>query len=91
MMSTIRIKEDKIKEYLAKKIAEYWNGKLIFVPVASGWQWSDFYINPDTGKRERVPGTFDKITDITGEISASAQGEEIVFYITYSVNIATVG
>lgn len=88
-MKTIRINEEKIKHYLAQKVAEYWDGKIINVSVPSGAQWSDFYIDPETNKRERVPGTFDKVTDITGIINATAQGNSVSFHIIYTVTIDT--
>ena len=90
-MKKVRLNEAKIRQYLAQKIAEYWDGKIINVPVPSGAQWSDFYIDPATNTRERVPGTFDKVTDITGVIEATAQGEQVTFHIVYSVTITNVG
>ena len=89
-MKTVHINEEKLKHYLAEKIADYWDGKTISIAVPSGAQWSDFYIDPTTNTRERVPGTFDKVTDITGIINASAQGNSVSFHIVYTVTIDTV-
>lgn len=90
-MKKVYINESKIRQYLAQKIAEYWDGKIINVAVPSGAQWSDFYIDPATNTRQRVPGSFDKVTDITGVIEATAQGEQVTFHIVYNVTITNVG
>ena len=90
-MKTVRINEEKIKHYLAQKIADYWDGRTISIAVPSGAQWSDFYIDPETNTRERVPGTFDKVTDVTGVIHATAHADSVSFHIVYTVTIDTVG
>lgn len=90
-MKKVRFNDVKIRQYIAQKIADYWNGKVINVPVPSGAQWSDFYIDPESGTRQRVPGTFDKVTEIVGNIEATAQGESISFNVIYTITITNVG
>ena len=42
-------------------------------------------------QRDRVPGTHDKITAITGIIHATANGNSITFNIEYQVTIGNMG
>lgn len=105
-MKKVSLNTEKIKAFLAQKIAEYWDGKTVTVSGGVGAHWSDFayyerereVTDPETGEvttetyqqRDRVPGTHDKVTAIVGTIHATANGTSITFNIDYQVTIANV-
>lgn len=105
-MLSVTIKEEKVTEVLIQKIADYWNGRTVTVSGGVGAHWSDFdyfqrereVTDPETGEvttetyqqRDRVPGTYDKITAITGIIHATANGNSITFNIEYQVTIGNI-
>jgi hypothetical protein len=96
---SVKANEQAILERLAKKIAEYWNGKTIDVAVPSGAHWSDWESesttdelgNTVTSGRKRVEGTYDQVTGITGTIKASANGTNVEIEITYNISIQNIG
>ena len=106
-MRHVSINGEKIREYLAQKIAEYWNGRNVTVSGGVGSHWSDFayyerereVTDPETGEtitetyqqRDRVPGTHDRINAITGTIHATANGTTIEISIEYQVSIGNIG
>lgn len=106
-MRHVSINGEKIREYLAQKIAEYWDGRTVTVSGGVGSHWSDFayyerereVTDPETGEvtietyqqRDRVPGTHDRIDAITGIIHASANGTTIEISIEYQVSIGNIG
>lgn len=106
-MFSVTIQEEKVTQLLIQKIADYWNGRTVTVSGGVGAHWSDFayferereVTDPDTGEvttetyqqRDRVPGTHDKITAITGIIHATANGNSITFNIEYQVTIGNMG
>lgn len=106
-MKKISLNTEKVKSFLAQKIAEYWDGKTVTVSGGVGSHWSDFayyerereVTDPETGEvttetyqqRDRVPGTHDKVTAINGTIHATANGSSINFIIDYQVTIANIG
>lgn len=103
----VTLNEERIKEKIAQKIADYWDGREITVSGGVGAHWSDFeYIeveqevtDPDTGesttetvqKRERVKGTHDSVSAITGIIHATANGANVNFTIEYFITISNIG
>lgn len=105
-MFSVTIQEEKVTQLLIQKIADYWNGRTVTVSGGVGAHWSDFayferereVTDPDTGEvttetyqqRDRVPGTHDKITAITGIIHATANGNSITFNIEYQVTIGNI-
>lgn len=95
-MSTVSvtIKEDAIKERIAQKIAEYWNGRTVTVSGGVGASWSDWYgenWGQEGGVRKRVPGTRDRVSAITGTIHATASGDTVTINIDYQVQIQNIG
>jgi hypothetical protein len=40
---SVTIKEDAIRERIAQKIADYWNGRTVKVSGGVGSEWSDWY------------------------------------------------
>lgn len=95
-MSTVSvtIKEDAIKERIAQKIAEYWNGRTVAVSGGVGAQWSDWYgenWGQEGGVRKRVEGTHDRVSSITGTIRATANGGSVTINIDYQIQIENVG
>lgn len=99
MATRITINETAIKERLAQKIAEYWNGRTIPVTVPGNAYWSDWEPSSVTNEdgsvtstgRQRVPGTYDAVTDITGYITAVAVGVTVHINITYAVTVTNRG
>lgn len=105
-MQQVTVKEDKIKEFLAREIAAYWNNRPVSISGGVGAHWSDFAMyericeetDPETGEvvtkpcmiRDRVPGTHDEITAINGVIHATASGGDITFTIDYQVTIGNI-
>lgn len=105
MEQLISIREDRVAEILAQKIAEYWNGRTI--TASGGAQWSDFDLyertrqvtDPETGEvstetyyqRDRVPGTFDGVGSVIGTITATANGPTVTIDIHYIVNVVNKG
>lgn len=107
MEKLISLREDKVAEILAQKIAAYWNGKTITATGSA--QWSDFdayertrtVTDPETGEtttetylqRDRVPGTFDKVNNgnVVGVIQATANGPTVEINIVYNIQITNVG
>lgn len=105
-MLSVTIQEEKVTQLLIQKIADYWNGRTVTVSGGVGAHWSDFayferereVTDPETGEvttetyqqRDRVPGTHDKITAITGIIHATANGNSITFNIEYQVTIGNI-
>lgn len=105
-MSQVTVKTDKLNEVLVREIAAYWNNKTVTVSGGVGAHWSDFAMyertceetDPETGEvvtkpcmiRDRVPGTHDEITAISGVIHAIASGNNITFTIDYQVTIGNI-
>lgn len=107
MEQLISIREDRVAEILAQKIAEYWNGRTI--TASGGAQWSDFDLyertrqvtDPETGEvttetyyqRDRVPGTHDRVNNgsVVGVIQATANGPTVEINIVYNIQITNVG
>ena len=103
-MKKVSLNTEKIKTFLAQKIAEYWDGRTVTVSGGVGAHWSDFaqyerereVTDPETGEvttetyiqRDRVPGTHDKVSAIVGTIHATANGTSINFIIDYQVTIS---
>lgn len=101
MATQVTIDEVAIKERLAQKIAEYWDGRTIPVDVPNDAYWSDWepsstgnesgdITSGGTG-RQRVPGTYDAVTSITGYITAVAIGVTVQISIDYEVTITNLG
>lgn len=97
-MSTVSvtIKEDAIKERIAQKIAEYWNGRTVAVSGGVGSTWRDWKATgwDDEGNwtgRTGVPGTVDRVSAITGTIRATANGASVTIEIDYQVQIQNIG
>ena len=106
-MKKLSLNTEKIKAFLAQKIAEYWDGRTVTVSGGVGSHWSDFayyerereITDPETGEvttetyqqRDRVPGTHDRIDAITGTIHATANGTTIEISIEYQVSIGNMG
>lgn len=107
MEKLISIREDKVAEILAQKIAAYWNGKTITATGSAQWSSFDGYertrtvTDPETGEtrtetylqRDRVPGTFDKVHQgsVVGVIQATANGPTVEINIVYNIQITNVG
>lgn len=101
MAVPITINEDKVKNFIIQKIADYWNGRYITVTAPSGAHWSDFAMywieenvtDPETGetskqcvqRRKRVPGTHVGVASAVGEISTQVINDKIHFTIDYTV------
>ena len=101
MATQVTINETAILERLAQKIAEYWDGRTIPVDVPNNAYWSDWepastgnesgdITSGGTG-RQRVPGTYDAVTRITGYITAVAVGVTVQIDITYEITITNRG
>lgn len=106
-MKNISLNAEKVKSFLAQKIAEYWDGRNVTVSGGVGAHWSDFayyerereVTDPETGEvttetyqqRDRVPGTHDRINAITGIIHATANGTTIEIIIEFQVSIGNIG
>ena len=106
-MKKVSLNTEKVKTFLAQKIAEYWDGRTVTVSGGVGSHWSDFayyerereVTDPETGEvttetyqqRDRVPGTHDRIDAITGTIHATANGTTIEINIDYQVSIGNMG
>lgn len=106
-MKKVSLNAEKVKSILAKKIAEYWDGKTVTVSGGVGAHWSDFayyerereVTDPETGEvttetyqqRDRVPGTHNRVTAINGTIHATANGTTIEIIVEYQVTIGNMG
>ena len=106
-MKKVSLNTEKLKSFLAQKIADYWDGRNVTVSGGVGSHWSDFayyerereVTDPETGEvttetyqqRDRVPGTHDRINAITGIIHATANGTTIEIIIDYQVTIGNMG
>lgn len=82
MADLLSLNEQKIKEKLAQKIADYWNGRTIEATGANGVQWSSWK-SSETNWRYRAPGTWDRVSQVIGVIHATASGDTVSFNITY--------
>ena len=91
MAVPITINEEKVKNFIIQKIADYWNGRMITVTPPSGAYWSDFayyWVEEDgqcVQRRKRVPGTHVGVASAVGEISTQVINDKIHFTIDYTV------
>lgn len=83
----VTVNEDKMREFIAQKVAEYYNGKSVTVTGGVGEQWSG-WVPAGDGNWDREPGTFKRITGVTGTINASASGSKVTITIDYQVQMA---
>lgn len=92
----VTMNEEKFREIIAAKIAAMYNGNQVqFAADGIGEQWSDWIsVYNDDGTfshSERVPGTHDRVTGVSGTIHATANGGEVEIHIDYQIQIANVG
>lgn len=100
MAVPITINEEKVKNFIIQKIAEYWNGRTVAVSGGVGARWSDHEwkwvkeTDKTTGEvtckrvSKRVPGTHKVVSAITGIISATVVGDNrISFSVDYQITI----
>ena len=86
MSIQVTVNEEKIKQRIAQKIVEYWNGRTVTVSGGVGAHWSDW-----SDATTRGPGSHDKVTAIEGVIQASLNGNSIDFQINYTISIQNIG
>lgn len=86
MSIQVTVNEEKIKQRIAQKIVEYWNGRTVTVSGGVGAHWSDW-----SDATHRVEGTHDQVAAIDGVITASLNGNSIDFQVDYTITIQNIG
>lgn len=89
----VTMNEEKIRQVIAEKIAAMYDGNAVqFMADGIGSQWSDWrYISGSSGPAERVPGTWYRVTGVSGTIHATANNGEVEIHIDYQIQVANVG
>lgn len=86
----VTVNEEKMREVIAQKIAEHYNGKNINVSGAVGQTWASWRVArvvDGVTYYEEVPGTRKRITAVTGTISATANGGSVDFVFNYNIQM----
>ena len=86
MGKKVTVNEDKIRQRIAQKIVEYWNGRAVTVSGGVGSYWSDW-----ADATHRVEGTHDQVEAINGVIQATLNGNSIDFQVNYTISIKNIG
>lgn len=92
----VTMNEAKIRQIIAEKIAAMYDGNAVqFSSDGIGSQWSDWIaVYNDDGTfshSERVPGTWYRVTGVSGTIHATANNGEVEIHIDYQIQVANVG
>lgn len=88
----VTINESTARKAIAQAVADYFNGKSVTVTGGVGAQWSDYrWVDGKPGVSERVPGTHDRVTGISGIIHATATDGSVEIRIDYQIQITNVG
>lgn len=86
----VTVNEEKLREVIAQKVAEHYNGKSINVSGGVGETWASWRpvkVVDGITYYEEVPGTRRLITAVTGTISATANGGSVDFVYNYNIQM----